>query len=45
MILAKYFNKQVKDNFLDLGGKNILELGSGTAIVSIMLANLGILFL
>jgi ribosomal protein L11 methylase PrmA len=42
MILAKYFCKQVRDDNLILKKKKVLELGSGTGIVSIMMANLGI---
>ena len=33
----------MKENYLDLRDKYFLELGSGTGIVSIMLANLGLI--
>ncbi len=41
MILAKYFVKQVKMDKIDLKNKKILELGSGTGVVSIFLGYLG----
>eukprot|EP01016_Furgasonia_blochmanni_P005107 TRINITY_DN11983_c0_g1_i2.p1 TRINITY_DN11983_c0_g1~~TRINITY_DN11983_c0_g1_i2.p1 ORF type:complete len:217 (+),score=23.16 TRINITY_DN11983_c0_g1_i2:284-934(+) len=41
MILGKYLVNQVDSNKLNLQGKNILELGSGTGVVSLFAASLG----
>ncbi|KAJ2357067.1 Protein-lysine N-methyltransferase efm6, partial [Coemansia sp. RSA 2618] len=38
--LAKYLEKQTIDGKLDLSGKTVLELGSGTGIVGLALAHL-----
>ena len=42
MILSKFFYKQSYEGKLDFKNKKILELGTGTGIVSFFLAGLGI---
>ncbi|KAJ1817096.1 Protein-lysine N-methyltransferase efm6, partial [Coemansia sp. RSA 2599] len=40
LVLAKYLDRQAEEGKLDLAGKTVLELGAGTGIVGIALAQL-----